>query len=1384
MIEQERLLLNPFPGLRPFETEENELFFGRDGQSDEVLSKLRAARFVAVVGTSGSGKSSLVRAGLLPALLSGHMTSAGSSWRVAIFRPGASPIANLASALSEPGVFGGSGDGEGLRLTTIERALRRSSLGLLEVVGQSGMQPHENLLILADQFEELFRFRKKTEDGTTEDEAAAFVKLLLEARQHGRPQDERLPIYVILTMRSDYLGDCAHFRGLPEAINDGQYLIPRMTDDDRREAINGPVILGGGRITAPLVNRLLNDAGEDPARLPILQHALMRTWDEWKHMGKEHRVAHAGDALDLCCYEAVGAMDEALSLHADEAWSELRGERERQIAETLFKRLTEKEADHREGRRPATLGEVCAVVEATTEEVAPVVECFRREGRSFLMPPPDVPLTRDTLIDISHESLIRGWLRLRLWVDEEAQSARQYKRLAETAAGYPKEEDFLRDPALSIGLKWLEDNKPTRAWAERYHPGFDKTVEYLEVSRVNREAEAAERERRQREKVEHAEAMATEQRKRVKQLRIMLALLSLLLLGMLGATVYAFQQKGVADTQSERAQRALKEAQVQRDAANTAKEEAVAANAETKKQRDRAEGALETARHERDNAVKAKSEAVKQRDAAQRATREADIQKKNAVTARDAAKQALDSALIAQAAAAVAKEDAERQRGVAEEQRKAAVEQRDEATKLLKLVDEIDHAADYSVSVMRGHTQGIGIVSFNRDDSTVVASTNSSGAYHGESRAWDPNTGKPKPALLTKDPTFKLLRVSYSESGKLMLLTGNFQGDTSTQIWDMEKNELLAQVRWTQLKAAWAVVSPDDRFIIIADMRSGASGSLAVHDARTGEELRRLEGSTGIYNRDRFRRVAFSPDGNYVAGAGPGAFANVWDVATGKQFVELRGHINDVTSVSFSPDGKYVLTVAGDDGAWLWDARSGKIVLKLIGHDGPVNSAAFSPDGRLVVTTSKNRAYLWEQKGPNDWTDVSENSPTYFDGHEREVTNAVFTRDSKWVVTISEDRTARVWRAKTEPYQKEKDDAGVVSKRPATVASRAVFRGHIKPLTSVAVSRKDSRYVVTGSEDGTARVWSLEGVDVFRVGEVAVLAEQPDYKGKCPVSVKFKGEITSEGGAGTVKYRFIRSDGNPTVEEELTFDAPGMKEVGYSLDVSGSRFNRRGDDIPTAGWVKLQIIEPAAKSSKQAAYSVTCDESFSQQSTPGELTDAQLKQIMPASKDENRGRYLPEIRKAMAEFGINTPTQQAAFLAAVAVNTADLTIMSEPEGKDADYFEKLYGMRKDLGNFSPGDGAKYKGRGAFLITGRTLYQSLSKAVGVDLVNYPDRAAEPDVAFRTAALMWQRYGMNEAADAGDIKRVARVTTSGLRQLEKLTAYFERAKAALGGTSPRQ
>jgi Flp pilus assembly protein TadD len=562
------MIKHPFPGLRPFETDEDLLFFGRDDQSDEILKRLRCNRFVAVVGTSGSGKSSLIKAGLLPSLHGGFMVKAGSRWRIAVFRPGDHPVHNLAVALSAPDVLEAGADNGPTRTRIIETTLRRSGLGLLEAVRQARMPAQENLLIVVDQFEELFRFTSERQTDELERRAAAFVKLLIEAAK----QDE-VPIYIVITMRSDFLGHCARLRELPEIINEGLYLIPLMTRPQHREAIEGPIAVAGGKISPALVNRLLNDIGENPEQLPIMQHALMRTWEHWTNN-------HENDEpLDLRQYEAVGGMAEALSKHADEAYYEL-SEEHQALAQKIFRALTEKRPDNPGVRRPTRVTELCAIAEASEADVIHVVENFRRPGRSFLMPPSSVPLNADSLIDISHESLIAGWNRLRTWVENEALSAAIYQRVASTAELYYKDQAGLwRDPDLKIALGWQEKARPNKAWGKHYHAGFEAAINFLKESKQAVEEQVARLEK--------------ERRRALLRTRVTACILALFFILATAAAGYAFRQNNLIQ-----AQKAVIEAQRNKSedlAKNLGKEVVVRQQAEddAKDKKELAEGALQ-----------------------------------------------------------------------------------------------------------------------------------------------------------------------------------------------------------------------------------------------------------------------------------------------------------------------------------------------------------------------------------------------------------------------------------------------------------------------------------------------------------------------------------------------------------------------------------------------------------------------------------------------------------------------------------------------------------------------------------------------------------------------------------------------------------------------
>src|SRR6478735_3136329 len=519
---------NPFPGLRPFKVEESHLFFGREGQSDEVLLKLSKSRFVGVIGPSGSGKSSFIYCGVLPILYGGFLTDASPNWEVVVTRPGAGPIDNLAESLlkTQKDYNYADPDDKKIKRTIVSTLLRSSSLGLVEAIQQSRRSEDINYLILVDQFEELFRFKDST-DPNSVNESLAFINLLMEAVNY-----EDSPIYVAITMRSDFIGDCAQFPELTRKINDSHYLIPQMTREQKRRAIEGPVAVGGAKITPRLVQQLLNDLGDNPDQLPILQHALMRTWSYWSAYRD-----YEDEQVDLKHYEAIGTMSEALSMHANEAYDEL-DEDQKRICEVLFKAITEKRGENFGIRRPTRLNEIASIADVSEGDVIEVIEKFREPGRSLLTPGHGMPLGSKSMIDISHESLMRIWVRLKNWVDDEADAVQMYLRLAEAANQYQVGKAGLwRPPDLQLALNWQVKHKPTLVWGQRYHPAFERTMIFLEYSKKEFETE---------QRIKELEA-----KRKLQRARVTAMVLGSFLIVALMAMVYAFYQQTEATKQKE-----------------------------------------------------------------------------------------------------------------------------------------------------------------------------------------------------------------------------------------------------------------------------------------------------------------------------------------------------------------------------------------------------------------------------------------------------------------------------------------------------------------------------------------------------------------------------------------------------------------------------------------------------------------------------------------------------------------------------------------------------------------------------------------------------------------------------------------------------------------
>jgi WD40 repeat protein/class 3 adenylate cyclase len=443
----------PYKGLEAFQPQDAEFFFGREDLVADLAGRLAGSTFLAVVGPSGSGKSSVVRAGLVPAIWSGaHGLAPGRDWKVVLQTPGAHPLEELAVRLASE---------RGLSPGAVLEDLRRDPHNLCLAVRQLLLDegPGAKVVLIVDQSEEVFTLCRD------EDERARFLEVLA----HAAAEDAQT--VVVLALRADFYGHCASYPALAGLVQDHQSLVGPMREAEIRRAIELPAAKAGLRLEAGLVTRILEDVGGEPGSLPLLSHALLETWSRREN-----------GTMTLRAYLDSGGVRGAIARTADAVYGGL-DPAQQDVARGIFLRLTEPGQGTEDTRRRASLAELLS----GSDERAAVEDVLDILARARL-----VTVGLDT-VEVAHEALIREWPLLRRWLDEDREGLRIHRRLTDDTGEWIRLE---RDPGLlyrggrlAAAQEWAEANDGRLSAEER---GF------LGASRADLEREAQARRRRQR----------------------------------------------------------------------------------------------------------------------------------------------------------------------------------------------------------------------------------------------------------------------------------------------------------------------------------------------------------------------------------------------------------------------------------------------------------------------------------------------------------------------------------------------------------------------------------------------------------------------------------------------------------------------------------------------------------------------------------------------------------------------------------------------------------------------------------------------------------------------------------------------------------------------
>jgi WD40 repeat protein/energy-coupling factor transporter ATP-binding protein EcfA2 len=942
----------PFQGLRFFDVDDTDRFFGREELTASLVAHLRDHAFLAVIGASGSGKSSLVRAGVVAALHRGKPLPNGvrrplgsTEWPLFLFTPGAHPLESIASTVT-------ASDAEAaallIRMKAQSDGLRQHLKSLLD------QTQTDHALIVVDQFEEVFALcRDQNEQRIFIDNILCSVGLSGDRTTADDASAAANPARLILTMRADFYAQCAEFEALRTALERYQRYIGPMSQAELRSAIEAPAAHDNWLFEPGLVDLMLEDIENEPGALPLLSHALLETWKR-----------RSGRTLTLAGYQAAGRIQGAIAKTADQTFAQLSNE-ERQIARNIFLRLTELGEGVQDTRRRVSPTELIVHAAQTAE----VEEVVRRLVDARLL------TTDKNQVEVAHEALIREWPQLRRWLTENRDALRVHRELTEAA------QDWLhlnKDPgALYRGLRLAQAVEWRQTEEDRLN---ELERSFLEASIALREAERAEEERRRQERIAAAERLAAEQRKRALWATALTVLAVLAAAVAIWLGIESSNNAEIAEKERDRAFAASTAEAQQRQLVVTREAEAVTARDEARSAQQQAEAQLRIAQSQQVAAVAQNLLAGGKSEQALLFAVAAGYELAPTVELHDVLRSAVDSwrgvrtiNAHSQRISGGSFSHDNRLIATASDDNTAKVWRVDTGQLLLSTdiytgvitgaafsLDDrylITGSRDRTVRIWRLSDQKL-IHTLRHDDDVRSIGLHPNGEWlaartGSEVWLWEIESGE-----VVEGSPFRagvtLRSLDFTQGGDNILAGG---GDTQVHLWNIaaRQSATLTTENGHENAVLAAVHSPDRRFIA-----SLSSERLLLWEWVDGQGFvaRRLpQSSDGISFQPP---VQFNPNGRLLAvGSGTG-LVRIWNM-NDLQADPIQVGGRPGTTANFSPDGRHLLLSSSDGMIALYDifARMEKPFVKL--PAGSIAALFFNRDGSSLVTTSTDGALTFWQ---------------------------------------------------------------------------------------------------------------------------------------------------------------------------------------------------------------------------------------------------------------------------------------------------------------------------------------------------------------------------------------------------------------------------------------